>query len=72
MTPDTAEFPNNITWPVREWTEDEDCIIETVRPPSALSYHSTRTTTESILSIWPNPHVPLANNILLASSPHPS
>lgn len=30
MTPDTAEFPNNITWPVREWEENEDSVIESV------------------------------------------
>ena len=36
MTPDTAEFPNNLTWPIREWTEDEDCVIEAVR---YIAYH---------------------------------
>lgn len=30
MTPDTAEFPKDLTWPIREWTEDEDGIIESV------------------------------------------
>lgn len=46
MTPDTAEFPK-ASWPAREWTEDEDGIIESVR---YTSFHSAA----------PSPRVPTA------------
>jgi hypothetical protein len=41
MTPDTAEFPRDASWPAEKpWTEDEDGIIDAVRhtnsPPSLL------------------------------------